>query len=179
MGDNNYSQPEFMPGDVVIQSRCSFQTLIEHMEFGPMGFSFYNSINARETKTIRIIANRGSHVPACTAIRAAMLQHLHERYPDATIHLDSGSPEDDFFRMLFAPVFYRDSQSSFGLWAAVANKGLVHSVPMLRYFTENITPDLGDSWHWDHAPVLYPAVAAAAGIKKNDASAIVKWLREH
>jgi hypothetical protein len=179
MGDNNHTEPEFLPGDVVIQSRCSIETLIHHHEFGPMGFSFYNTINAADTKTIYIIANRGNLIPACTAIRAAMLQHFHERYPAATIHLVSGSPEEDFFRMLFAPVFYRDSQSSFGLWAAVANKGLVHSAPMLRLYTDNVTPDLGDSWHWDHVPVLYPAVAAAAGIRKDDTSAIVKWLREH
>ena len=33
-------------------------------------------------------------------------------------------------RMLLAPTLFRDSQSSFGLWAAMANPGQVHSVPL-------------------------------------------------
>jgi hypothetical protein len=179
MTDNNHSQPGFMLGDVVIQSRCSKGTLIGHPEYGPVGFSFYNTISAIDTKTIYIITNRANPMPACAAIRAALLQHLHGRYPGVRVHLVGGTREDDFFRMLFAPVLYRDSQSTFGLWAGMANKGLVHSVPMLRAFTDNVTPDFGDGWHWDNVPVLYPAVAAAHGIKADDADAIVNWLLEH
>jgi hypothetical protein len=172
-------QPAFNPGDVVIQSRCSEDTLLSHPEFGPVGFSFYNSIDAAATQAIYIVAEPGRQLPACAAIRAAKVKHLAARYPNATVKVVGGRLEEDFLRLLFAPVLFKDAQSSFGLWAAVANKGQVLSVPMLSLYTNVTTPDLGRDWHWVHTPVLYPSVAAAAGIAKEDSEAIVKWLQEH
>jgi hypothetical protein len=172
-------QPSFNPGDVVIQSRCSEDTLLSHPEFGPVGFSFYSSINATATQAIYIVAEPGKQLPACAAIRAAKLKHLAQRYPKAKIQVVGGTREEDFLRLLFAPLLFKDAQSSFGMWAAVANKGQVFSVPMLPMYTNNTTPDLGSDWHWVRAPVLYPEVAEAAGIQKDNAEAIVKWLQEH
>ncbi|WIA28952.1 hypothetical protein OEZ86_011475 [Tetradesmus obliquus] len=161
-------QPSFSPGDVVIQSRCSEDTLLSHPEFGPVGFSFFNGIDAAATKAIYIVAQPGKQLPACAAIRAAKVKHLEARYPKASVQVVGGKLEEDFLRLLFAPVLFKDAQSSFGLWAALGNKGQVFSVPMLPLYTNVTTPDLGGGWHWVAAPVLYPSVAAAAGIAKND-----------
>ena len=58
---------------------------------------------------------------------------------------------------------FRDSQSSFGLWAALANYGTVHAVPMLSFTQSHacatLTPNLGADWVWSNAPVLYPQEA--------------------
>jgi hypothetical protein len=172
-------QPSFNPGDVVIQSRCSEDTLLSHPEFGPVGFSFYSSIKKKATQAIYIVAELGKQLPACAAIRAAKLKHLAARYPKAKVQVVGGTREEDFLRLLLAPLLFKDAQSSFGMWAAVANKGQVFSVPMLAMYTNNTTPDLGSDWHWVRAPVLYPEVAEEAGIQKDDDEAIVKWLQEH
>eukprot|EP00882_Tetradesmus_deserticola_P011111 GHRQ01011748.1.p1 GENE.GHRQ01011748.1~~GHRQ01011748.1.p1 ORF type:complete len:342 (+),score=112.74 GHRQ01011748.1:47-1072(+) len=175
----NQQQPAFNPGDVVIQSRCSEDTLLSHEEFGPAGFSFYRSINVTATQAIYIVAEPGKQLPACAAIRAAKLNHLAVLYPNSEVQMVGGSLEEDFLRLMFAPVLYKDAQSSFGLWAGLANRGQVFSVPMLPLFTNNTTPDLGRDWHWVHAPVLYPSVAASAGITINNTEAIISWLQEH
>ncbi|KAF6254758.1 hypothetical protein COO60DRAFT_1462514 [Scenedesmus sp. NREL 46B-D3] len=171
--------PVFNPGDVVIQSRCSEDTLLSHAEFGPVAFSFYRSINATATQAIYIVAEPGKQLPACAAIRAAKVKHLAARYPNAKVQVVGGRLEEDFLRLMFAPLLFKDAQSSFGLWAALANRGRVFSVPMLPLYTNNTTPDLGGDWQWVHAPVLYPSVAAAAGINIGDTEAIINWLQEH
>lgn len=86
---------------------------------------------------------------------------------------------EDFAKLLLAPVLYKDAQSSFGLWAALANRGQVWSVPLLGTYTNNTKPDLGVSWHWSDAPVLYPDVAAAKGITLDSPADIIKWLQEN
>jgi hypothetical protein len=179
LASSKQQQPSFNPGDVVIQSRCSEDTLLSHPEFGPVGFSFYSSINATATQAIHIVAEPGTQLPACAAIRAAKLKHLAARYPNAKVQVVGSTREEDFLRLLFAPLLFKDAQSSFGLWAAVANRGQVFSVPMLPMYTNNTTSDLGSDWHWVRAPVLYPDVAEAAGITKGDSEAIIKWLQEH
>ena len=111
-------------------------------------------------------------------------------------------------RMLLAPTLFRDSQSSFGLWAAMANPGEVHSVPLripdgrgdqrqsggqiARPPTEAeglpnpapridpaATPDLGPDWVWSAAPVLYPSVAEGLGLSRDDPEGLLSWLERH
>ncbi len=60
--------------------------------------------------------------------------------------------------------------------AALANRGQVWSVPLLSTFTNNTKPDLGPTWHWADAPVLYPDVAAEQGITLDKPEAIINWL---
>jgi hypothetical protein len=53
-------------------------------------------------------------------------------------------------------------------------------VPLLKEYADgNPTPDLGPGWHWADAPVLYPAVAAAAGLTPDNAEGIIQWLETH
>lgn len=61
-----------------------------------------------------------------------------------------------------APTVFRDSQSSFGLWAVLANYGTVHATPLmdiLQLKCVSSTPDMGWDWVWSRAPVMYPHVA--------------------
>ena len=44
--------------------------------------------------------------------------------------------------MLLAPTFFRDSQSSYGLWAGMANPGTVHAIPLLAWIQQpGVTTD--------------------------------------
>lgn len=61
----------------------------------------------------------------CQQINEARRQHLADKYPGAEVVVVGSNRLEDFVRLLRAPVLFRDSQSSFGLWAGVANKGKV------------------------------------------------------
>lgn len=173
-----FTLPNFKPGDTVIQSRCSKDTLLVHDEFGPVAFSYYSSIQPT-TQNIYIVRDPRVKVPTCAAIHEALVQWLKARHPKANIQVTGGSLERDFMQLLFAPVLFKDAQSSFGLWAGLANKGEVWSVPLLARYTKNHKPDLGSRWHWVDAPVLYPGVAQAANISKHDTAALIRWLEAH
>lgn len=174
----NNSLPNFSDGDTVIQSRCNKDTLLEHPEFGPVGFSYYTNIRPT-TKNIYIVRDPHVKLHACRAIHAAQVTWLKARYPDNTVQIVGGSLVQDFMQLLFAPVLFKEAQSSFGMWAGMANKGDVWSAPLLARFTEHPKPDLGPNWHWVDAPVLYPDVAQAANISTHDISAIINWLQTH
>lgn len=178
MRANNVTAPAFQPGDTVIQSRCSRDTLLKHEEFGPVGFSFYKHIKPT-AKNIYIVADPKATWPLCLAIRKAKVKWLTAKFPASKVHVVGGSLHDDFAQLLFAPVLFKDAQSSFGLWAALANTGEVWSVPMLKKYTDRTTPGLGKAWHWVDAPVLYPHVAKEANVGAKDEAAIIKWLKEH
>lgn len=170
--------PRFEAGDTVIQSRCNRDTLLLHDEFGPVGFSYYSSIKPT-ARHIYIVRDPQVKLRTCAAIHAALVKWLQARYTNSTVQLIGGSLEHDFMQLLFAPVFYKDAQSSFGLWAGLANKGEVWSVPLLAKFNKNRKPDLGRHFHWVDSPVLYPEVAKAANISVYDTAAIIRWLESH
>jgi len=177
--DRSHSLPSFTDGDTVIQSRCSAATLLQHAEYGPVGFSFYSHIPAG-TRNIWIVHNPQVKLAVCAELHHALIKFLQERHPDAQVAVVGGTLEHDFFYLMLAPVLFRDASSSFGLWAGLANAGQVYSVPLMKAFNHNrsTTPDLGPTWHWVDAPVLYPHVARAHGIARN-APAIIKWLETH
>ncbi|KAF8072825.1 hypothetical protein HT031_000485 [Scenedesmus sp. PABB004] len=171
--------PTFSDRDVVIQSRCSTDTVLSHPEYGPAAFSFYAAVPT-DAASILVVADPRDALPLCAAIRAAKVAWLRARHPGARVAVVGGTLSQDWARLVLAPRLFKDAQSSLGLWAALANKGEVWSVPMLPEFTRNrTTPDLGPRWHWVHAPVLLPHVAEAAGIEREDTAAIVRWLEAH
>ena len=78
-----------------------------------------------------------------------------------------------------APTFFRDSQSSFGMWAGMANKGVVHAIPLLAWRQQpgvTTTPDLGPDWHWSTSPALYPNVAKTHNLTLEDHEGLFAWL---
>ena len=84
--------------------------------------------------------------------------------------------------MLLAPTFFRDSQSSFGLWAGMANNGNVHAIPLLASKQQGgvtTTPDLGLDWVWSTAPVLYPDVAKNLNLTLGDHEGLLEWLENN
>lgn len=103
---------------------------------------------------------------------------------------------EDFARLARAPRLFKDSGSTFGLWAGVANQGEVWSTPIVvqrsSYGNElsDRTVYLGDRWHWvTNVTVMLPKVAHAAGIPRKESSdapmgpertaLALKWLREN
>lgn len=162
----------------MIQSRCNRDTLLDHDEYGPVGFSYYDNIKPT-ARNIYIITDPRVKLSTCTDMHAAQVHWLEQRFPNSKVQLTGGDLESDFLRLLLAPVLFRDSQSSFGLWAGMANKGEVWSVPLLARFSPGPTPDFGQSWHWVDTPVLYPETAIAANISKGDMGAIINWLQTH
>lgn len=167
--------PQFHPGAVVIQSRCSPDTILKHAEYGPVAFSFYSSISSTATSIV-VVTELRKRSQLCADIHASLVKWLKAKFPTADVQVSGGSLHQDFAKLLLAPVLYKDAQSSFGLWAAVANRGEVWSVPLLSVFTNNTQPDLGPKWHWVDAPVLYPHVAAAQNVTLDKPDGIVKWL---
>lgn len=176
--EEGFKMPQFAAGDVVIQSRCSPDTVLQHPEYGPVAFSFFKHISS-STTAVRIVTDLKDRAPLCAAIHEAQIKWLKAQYPRANVTIQGDTMHQDFAQLLLAPVLFKDAQSSFGLWAAVANKGEVWSVPLLDKFTNTTKPDLGPQWHWSDTPVLYPHVAAAAGIEVNDTAGIIKWLESH
>ena len=82
-------------------------------------------------------------------------------------------------RMLLAPTFFRDSQSSYGLWAGMANPGTVHAIPLLAWIQQpgvTTTPNLGPDWVWSAAPVLYLDVAQKLNLTLEDHEGLIAWL---
>lgn len=176
--DNSVQLPVFSARDVVIQSRCSEETILRHPEYGPVAFSFYKDIPPG-TKNILLVADLAKRIRLCADIHEAQVAWLRSKFPAAIVTLVGGTMHQDFARLLLAPVLFKDAQSSFGLWAALANRGSVWSVALLPNYTNNTKPDLGPSWHWSDAAVLYPHVAQAAKITLDDPAAIVKWLQDN
>lgn len=172
--------PEFGPGDVVIQARCSEDTMLRHPEYGPVAFSFYtDNIDLAVTKRILLVSETSPRDELCRRVNGAREEHLRRKLPGVEVEASGSNRGHDFARLLLAPVLFRDSQSSFGLWAGAANRGQVFSVPLLREFTNNTKPDLGEDWHWVDAPVLYPRVAEEEGITLKEPDKIIQWLQTH
>ena len=84
--------------------------------------------------------------------------------------------------MMLAPTFFRDSQSSFGLWAGLANQGAVHAIPLLAWKQQpgvTTTPNLGPDWQWSTAPVLYPYMASQHKLTIEDHEGLLVWLENN
>jgi hypothetical protein len=155
--NNNKPIPTFGAQDVVIQLRCDVDTLLVHQEFGPAGFSYYKSIPPTAT-TIIILRDTTVTLPACLRITQALQQHLTRTFPSATVKVQGHDRHSDFAALVFAPYMFRDSQSSFGLWAAAANSGQVRQETALHceYYNRHVLP------HSTQYLCLLPGVVCAA-----------------
>jgi hypothetical protein len=121
-----------LPKNKTNKARCAHDTVLGHPEYGPVAFSFYTSnIDASMTKRIILVAEPRRHTPICQQIHAARAERLAAAFPAAELVVAGSSRAEDFARLLFAPVLFRDSQSSFGLWAGVASKGQVGALGCL------------------------------------------------
>ena len=116
----------------------------------------------------------------CRRKNETLHARLVARHPRAAVVHTDGDAFYDFAQLVFAPTLYKE-QSSFGLWAALANNGTVWSAPLYQHEPFHTIP----GWRWTAAPVLYPKVGAALGFPPsrdgvNDKEeAIIKWLNEH
>lgn len=130
------------------------------------------------TKTIYIVTELHSRARVCAVLHQAQLDHLRAKFPSANVTVIGGTPVEDFARLLYAPILFKDASSSFGLWAAMANKGTVYSTPMLWWHSKhNPSPFLGSNWFWVNSHVLYPGVASRLGLTADQPEAIIQWLK--
>jgi hypothetical protein len=157
---HNLRLPSFRAGDVLIQVRCAGDTVLGHDEYGPAPWSFYNSVPCDKLGQITVQSEAASvaAVPLCAALNASLFARLALRCPTARLRYVSGSLFEDWARLVFAPTLYKDA-SSFGLWAALANTGTVHSAPVFP----NIT-FAAPNWVWSPRQTLYPSAFRAAGL---------------
>lgn len=74
--------------------------------------------------------------------------------PGTSFSTLEGEPWEDFARLVYAPVSFRDSQSSFGLWSTLSSTGLAFAPPM--YSTSEtciededfVAPYVDESYRW-------------------------------
>eukprot|EP00195_Chlamydomonas_chlamydogama_P003113 CAMPEP_0202915078 /NCGR_PEP_ID=MMETSP1392-20130828/64780_1 /ASSEMBLY_ACC=CAM_ASM_000868 /TAXON_ID=225041 /ORGANISM="Chlamydomonas chlamydogama, Strain SAG 11-48b" /LENGTH=291 /DNA_ID=CAMNT_0049606973 /DNA_START=396 /DNA_END=1271 /DNA_ORIENTATION=+ len=171
---HNETIPVMQPGDVVIQNRCAPDTYLTGGDYGPTAFSYY--LNApRDTRRFLIMHDRmeSKRFPPCELLNNMLTIFLQSKFPGAEVQVVSGTMFQDFARMVYAPVVFKDSQSSFGLWACLAALGVggkVFAVPMRTKQppdepgTDN-TPDFGPNWTWvTNVTTLYRDEILRAGL---------------
>lgn len=175
----NITLPTYQAGDVVIQSRCAPDTILDHDDYGPAAFSYYDAIAGEATppgavrrRRITILYDPTMKYAPCDTIHQELVKHLKTKYPDTDVAVGGGTAFDDWYQLSAAPLVFKDSTSSYGLWAALASSGQVWSAPLRLWGLgpstsgKEATPYLGAGWHWVHNKVLYPHVAEALGWPK-------------
>ncbi|KAI8465634.1 MAG: hypothetical protein J3K34DRAFT_83737 [Monoraphidium minutum] len=164
--------------DVVVQFRCSFETLLGHPDYGPLGYSCYNVI-PKDTRYIRVVADKeaAAQAPACITVLHALKQHLKWLRPRARVIVRGRTADEDFMALWAAPTMLRDGQSSFGLFAGFGGTGVVYSQPFIEGQARERTPDWGPDWRWNDCPTLYPSVAQK--LKITEADQIIKWQKRN
>ena len=167
--------PTFGPLDVVIYIRCSKDTVLDHPEYGPVAFSFYDTI-PHSTRRITVVSHAESisASPFCTAHNRTLFEHMAHRRPRARLEYSSGGIWEDWAKLVYAPTLYRDP-GSYSLWAALANTGTVHSAPLYANHPDLVPGGIVfDGWSWTNAPVLYPHTVQ--GMRLENA---LEWLESH
>jgi hypothetical protein len=167
--DTGAPLPWFGARDAVVQQRRAEDTLADHEEYGPQPWSFYDPLADERPTRIVVVGDAraaAAHAP-CAALNASLFARLRELVPGALLEHSSGSVEEDFPKLVFAPVLYKEA-SSFDLWAALANTGTVHSAPIYPSIVFDQT-----NWRWSRLETLYPSAFRRAGIARGDAGAIV------
>lgn len=156
---NNHTLFDFREHDVVIQQRCAPDTVMSHPEYGPAPLAFYDTMPDK-TRRVIVVGDLGTmeSSPLCQALNKIMFDYISKRHPSAELIFSSGSIFEDFSKLVFAPTLYK-AASSFGLWAALANTGSVHSAVVYK----NITFD-APNWHWSEHSTIYPSLFWAAGV---------------
>ncbi len=93
-------------------------------------------------------------VPQCERLVQEMGGFLTRARPGTSFSTLEGEPWEDWARLVYAPVAFRDSQSSFGLWSTLSSTGLVFAPPM--YSTSEtclededfVAPYVDESYRW-------------------------------
>ncbi|KAG2422771.1 hypothetical protein HXX76_015791 [Chlamydomonas incerta] len=188
--------PGFLPGDAAIQVRCSQDTLLGHGYYGPSAFSMYTTYLPPDTKRVfAIYAHHGHNGPAvyapCDKLVDAMGRYITQRRPGVSFAIIGGEKWEDFSRLALAPVAFRDSMSSFGLWATLANTGRVFAPPALAPIKDSYKsliytlPTVDDTFRFVNVSVFYPEVASRLNftIELKDQSPqidrIIAWLESN
>ncbi|CAF2980250.1 unnamed protein product [Rotaria sp. Silwood2] len=169
--------PIFNRSEMVTYDRCSEDTILDHSEYGPVGFSVFKYI----PKTVTVLyyvydARRTTFF--CDILRREQTKYLKSIRPDIIIIKSSGSIWQDFAKLVYAPyVLVTYAGSSFALWATLANIGHVWIPPLYG----GMTPDVGSNYHWISTPVLYPSIGKQLNVTKpeniSDVNKLIKWLR--
>lgn len=171
LAHQQYSKPQFLPTDAVITDRCAEETLLVHIDYGPMGWKLFDFI-PQTVKRIFIVGNPMETHSACLLLRNATMSYLRELRPGVEVSFSGGEVWEDFLKIIYAPVLIRQWTSSFGLWAALASYGEVWSGPinhcwMHKPLASDLPKnyqkqyscsvyDLGDDWHFVDTSVLLP-----------------------
>ncbi|PNW78237.1 hypothetical protein CHLRE_09g386759v5 [Chlamydomonas reinhardtii] len=188
--------PAFEAGDAVIQVRCAQDTLLAHGYYGPTAFSAYTTYLPPDTKRVfAIYAHHGHNGPAvytpCDKLVDAMGRFITQRRPGVSFGILGGEKWEDFARLVYAPVAFRDSMSSFGLWATLANTGRVFAPPGLAPIKDShksldyTLPYVDDTYRFVNVPVLYPEVARRLNLTTDLADQspqidrIIAWLESN
>ncbi len=173
---HNRTLPSFDPRDAVIQLRCAEDTLLVHELYGPTAFSMYDKHLPQDVRRVfAAYAHHGHNSPKvvqpCERIVAALKKYIKKIRPHADLMVAGGDQWDDWARMVYAPVVFRDSTSSWGLWSTLAGTGKGFAPPIFATDKDAMTklhfatPHVDESYTFvPDAKVLYPAVAKAAGL---------------
>eukprot|EP00195_Chlamydomonas_chlamydogama_P016814 CAMPEP_0202912310 /NCGR_PEP_ID=MMETSP1392-20130828/57399_1 /ASSEMBLY_ACC=CAM_ASM_000868 /TAXON_ID=225041 /ORGANISM="Chlamydomonas chlamydogama, Strain SAG 11-48b" /LENGTH=357 /DNA_ID=CAMNT_0049603175 /DNA_START=225 /DNA_END=1298 /DNA_ORIENTATION=+ len=187
-------------GDVLIQKDCAADNFLLGGPTSLVGFSYYRSAPPT-TQRFLIVHHLGAtrkYAP-CAVLYRALASYLREHYPAAKVMVVADHLVQDFTRLTYATTVFRDSQSSYGLWACLGNLGTggtVYSVPLRDLPTDTtkvsasppLTPDWGPNWHWaTGAKVLYRDVLIQAGLPLRNHSSdptprltdVIAYLRTH
>jgi hypothetical protein len=154
--------------DIVIQFRCDHETILDHPEYGPIHFSFYDPIPLHTT--LITIVSEPMH-GTCNIILNHLKAYLLKKRPNTILNVESGTLYDDFARLVTAKTLFK-AMGSFGLWAAAANPHQVYSLPLYQFDGGRYTFP-APNWIWSNAPVLLPGTT---NLDKNDIPGILHWL---
>ena len=127
----------------------------------------------------------------CDKLVDAMGRFITQRRPGVSFGILGGEKWEDFARLVYAPVAFRDSMSSFGLWATLANTGRVFAPPGLAPIKDShksldyTLPYVDDTYRFVNVPVLYPEVARRLNLTTDLADQspqidrIIAWLESN
>jgi hypothetical protein len=142
--------------DAVILLRCVDILLHGGNEYGFLSFNTYPMIIPRDVKDIYIVGEPygyGPWVTACRNTANALVEFLHNLYPQSKISLRRGFPFESMIMMMHAS-YVVCAPSTFCFWAGLANQyGNVYyaNSPLI---IEAKRPRLTDNFYW----ITYPPV---------------------
>jgi hypothetical protein len=170
LNDMNVAIPNFMVDDVVIHFRCDHDVILQHRVYGPFGISRYNVI-PNTTKNIYISLNYRmlEGEPICPKIFNVYIDHIKTIRPLAKIVKLNGNLLMDYAYMVHAPIFI-PSVSTFSTVASLANNNTVMDICNNDVDVHNC---------YGRRNILLPSLATELGIKRDNHSKILEWIKNH